>query len=77
MRSMNKENIKNDVLKAIANDKYDLPIFVCKNLKGEVLNLFKKFIKFDEKDFLMRMKVLSSGKFVIEIECLTNGFLIK
>lgn len=76
MKSLNKTELKNELMKQVAHDKYDLPIYVCKNLKLDLAEVFKKYIPENESNLKLNLKVLRGEKFLIQVECETSHFLI-
>ncbi len=74
MRNLNKQILKNEIEKKIVYDKYDLPVYVCKNLKIDILNVFKRYGIVDEEALKLNVKVLSSNKYIIQIDCLVDNF---
>lgn len=74
MKNLSKEIIKNEIEKKIVYDKYDLPVYVCKNLKTDIINVFKRYGIFDEENLKLNVKVLSSNKYIIQIDCLAYNF---
>ncbi len=77
MQSMNKELIKKELLKQVTRDKYDLPIFVCKNLKQELNEVLKKYLLTSNNNIKLKLKALETGDFLISISCLASNFILK
>lgn len=77
MQSMNKERLKKNVINAIVNDKYDLPIYICKAMKNDLKVTIKRYLKIDENNFKICIKPLKSGEYLVELKTVASGFLIK
>lgn len=74
MKNSSKEIIKKEIEKNIVEDKYDLPLYICKNLKIDLANLFKRYGLVDEDNIRLSVKVLSTNKYIIQIDCLMDNF---
>lgn len=77
MKSLNKSEIKKQIKQSIIFDKYELPIILMGNLKTELVNVLKKYVKVSEKDVSFSVKIINGEKYKIEVNCLSNGFFIK
>ncbi len=76
MKSL-KSNIEKHVLEfAGCEAEYEIPVFFFRNLKSDIMNVLKKYSSFDEKDFLIKVKVLKGNKYVFLIDCLAESILI-
>ena len=77
MKNLNKELLKEELKSSIAHDKYDLPIFICKNLKIDLINVFKRYLSFEEEDLKLSVKLLKNNKYYFEIECFADNIFFK
>ena len=74
MKSMSKEIIKREINRNITKDKYDLPLYVCKNLKVDLFNLFKRYGLLEEDNIKLTVKVLSTNRYILQVDCLMDNF---
>lgn len=74
MKSTSKEIIKREIERNITKDKYDLPLYVCKNLKIDLINLFKRYGLVEENNLKLSVKVLSTNKYILQVDCLMDNF---
>ena len=74
MKSTSKEIIKQEIERNITKDKYDLPLYVCRNLKIDLTNLFKRYGLVEEGNIKLSVKVLSTNKYILQVDCLMDNF---
>ena len=74
MKSTSKEIIKREIERNITKDKYDLPLYVCKNLKIDLINLFKRYGLVEENNLKLSVKMLSTNKYILQVDCLMDNF---
>ncbi len=68
-------NIKNKIKMNIANDKFEVPIQAFKNLKNEVTDCVKHFVKLPQNEISMNVKVLKEGRYLINFQILTDNLI--
>ncbi len=76
MKSLKINFEKQNLEKIRCDGEYDIPNFFFRNLKSDIMNVLKKYSSFDEKDFLIKVKVLKGNKYVFLIDCLAQSILI-
>ncbi len=76
MKGMNKDFLKEEVLKMIVLDKIDFPITVCQNLKLDIVNVLKKYFNNVSDEVGLNIKVLPDSKYQINIKSEASFFLM-
>ena len=56
-------------------DEPEIPLYLIRNLKKDLEILFKKYVSFNEDLLSVKIKILKSNKYVIEVGCVTDFLL--
>lgn len=76
MKSMNNHLIKK-IEAEVALDKYGEKIGHLKVLKNELFDIVQNYFEVEWRDFLLNVFVLSNGKYQVNIEFISNNFVLK
>lgn len=70
-------NIKNETMSLVACDKFEIPIILLKNMKGEMFDVASKFMNPKKENFKLQAKVLNNGSYMIEVKFFADNFVFK
>lgn len=70
-------DIKNETMSLVACDKFEIPIILLKNMKREMFDVASKFMNPKKENFKLQAKVLSNGRYLIEVKFFADNFVFK
>ena len=76
MKSLNRKNIKNEAVKMMLDDDLDYSIFAFKNLRKDLVDVFKNYANFDLENFKLNLKVLKNSKILILVDLEIDGLFL-
>ena len=56
-------------------DEPEIPLFLIRNLRRDLEQLFRKYVSFNDNSLSVKIKILKENKYVIEVECMTDFLL--
>ena len=76
MKNLNKKNIKSETAEMILDDDLDYSISVFKNLRKDLLEVFKNYASFDSENFKLNLKVLKNSKILLLVDLEIDGLFL-
>ncbi len=77
MKNLSKKLLANNLSDMSMMDETEIPLFLIKNLKQDLENLFRRYVDFKEDNLKIKIKILNNNKYVIMVDCLTDFIMTK
>ena len=77
MKNLSKKLLANNLSDMSMMDETEIPLFLIKNLKQDLENLFRRYVDFKEDNLKIKIKILSNNKYVIMVDCLADFMMTK
>lgn len=77
MKNLNKQKLLKEVSEMIVSDDVDYVLNACKKMRLDLIELIKKYAVFEDKNFLLNIKMLKNTKFEICLKCEVDSFMVK
>lgn len=68
------KDLRDNIVLSFCEDT-EIPMFVFRNLKQDLANVFKRYARVNEGDVNVKINILKGNKIIIETKCLASFLL--